>query len=144
MDHENEQAIEALAKGLITLQAPEEIYYFEQLKQQSNEAIHDDDDAFAFGVAEVVPAITPIALTIAAAAVNFLLEKMSEAGTEILKDRYKTWVRGLFSTSPQIAPSLTEEQKEALTKALLAAALKSGVKTDLALKISSNFINNVL
>lgn len=143
MDHENQQAIEALAKGLITLQAPEEIYYFDQLKQQSNEAIHDDD-AFGFGFAEVVPAITPIALTIAAAAMNFLLEKMSEAGTEVLKDKYKTWVSGLFSTSPQIAPSLTEEQKEALTKALLAAAIKSGVKTDLAVKISSNFINNVL
>lgn len=143
MDHENQQAIEALAKGLISLQAPEEIYYFDQLKQQSNEAIHDDD-AFAFGVAEVVPAITPIALTIATAALNFLLEKMGEAGTEVLKEKYKIWVRGLFSTSPQIAPSLTEEQKEALTKALLAAALQSGVKTDQAVKLSSNFIDNVL
>ncbi|MFJ3447307.1 hypothetical protein ACIPM0_03595 [Pseudomonas sichuanensis] len=143
MDHDNQQAIDALAKGLITLHAPEEIDYFEQLKQQSNEVIQDDD-AFAFGVAEVVPAITPIALMIAKTAVNFLLETMGEVGTDIMKEKYKSWARGLFSASPKIAPTLTEVQKEALTKALLAAALRSGVKTDLAVKLSSKFIDNVL
>lgn len=140
---DKQSAIDALAKGLIALHAPEEIDYFDELKKQSNDELVDDD-AFAFGVAEVVPAITPIALTLASAAMNFMLAKMGDAGTEILKEKYKQWVSGLFSTKPDMAITLTPEQKDALLKAMLTAALQSGVTTDLAIKLSSKFVDNVL
>ncbi|MBO3273681.1 hypothetical protein [Pseudomonas schmalbachii] len=144
MENDNKRAVESLAKGLVELHAPEEIGYFEELKKQSSNDFLDDDDAFAFGVTEVVPAITPIAMMMASVAMNFVLEIMSEAGGDVLKEKYKNWIRGRFSENPEIADNLTPEQKETLIKALLSAASEAGIKTDLAVRLSSNFIDKVL
>ncbi|WP_191833745.1 hypothetical protein [Pseudomonas fluorescens] len=145
MEIDKHQAIEFLAKGLVELHAPQELDYFEALKQQpSDKLLDDDDDAFAFGAAEIVPAITPIAMMIASVAFDFVVTTMAEAGADVLKEKYKNWARSLFSEKPQTADFLTPEQRTALVKALLAAALKSGIKADLAVKLSSSFVDKVL
>ncbi|MNJ29639.1 hypothetical protein D3C77_242120 [compost metagenome] len=147
MKNDNHQAIEFLAKGLVALHAPEELDHFEALKQQPGDETlddDDDDDAFAFGAAEVVPAITPIAMMIAGVAFDFVVKTMGEAGADVLKEKFKNWARSLFSEKPETADFLTPEQRTALVKALLAAALKSGVKADLAVKLSSSFVDKVL
>ena len=143
MEIERQMATEFLAKGLVALHAPEEIEYFDQLKQQSNADLNDDD-AFSFGVGEIVPTITPIAIAMAGVALNFVIAKMGEAGADILKERYKNWICGLFSGVDNLASVLSQEQRNILTQALLDAALKAGVRPDHAVKLSADFVEKVL
>jgi hypothetical protein len=133
------EAAEHLAKQLVFLNAPEEIPYFDQMKLQPPDTA-PDDDAFGFGLGQVVYSITPVAMVMGGVAMDFIVKKMSEAGAEVLQEKFKGWLRGKFTEKPQLTSHLTQPQKDALLNALLNTALASGVSAEQAVKLSADFI----
>jgi hypothetical protein len=134
------EAAEHLARQLVFLNAPEELPFFDQMKLQLPETDPDDDDAFGFGLGQVVYSITPVAMVMGGVAMDFIVKKMSEAGAEVLQEKFKGWLRGKFAGKPQLTSHLTPPQKEALLNALLSTALASGVSAEQAVKLSADFI----
>jgi hypothetical protein len=134
------EAAEHLAKQLVLLNAPEEIPFFDVMKLEPSETAPDDDDAFGFGLGQVVYAITPVAIAMGGVAMDFIVKKMSEAGAEVLQEKFKSWLRGKFSEKPHLTSQLTQPQKDALLNALLSTALASGVSAEQAVKLSADFI----
>lgn len=136
----------SLAKELVSIHAPDEIPYFDALANCNKKtSMKDSDDPFAFGIADILPAISPVALQLASTALIFLTEKLANAGVDLLKEKttqaLDNW---LFDGPKNKKLSLSEAQKEALTRILLDEAIKQRVPLELAISLSDDFINKVL
>lgn len=137
----------ALAKKLVALHAPDELPYFDNLSNE-NESIgrEDTDDPFAFGIGELLPAITPTAMNLASTALIFIGGIVSDAASDVLVDKTKKTINSWLNSTPEQTPELIldQHQQEILVSLLFNEALKQGVGVEMATRLSSDFVKKVL
>jgi len=130
----------SLAYDLSIEIAPEELDLFDEyadVDPNKHLRIHDDEP-LAFGISEIVIIMTPILVSLAKAALEYLAVKAPEFGydlaSDILRERINNWANPKRAQLPNPTFSI---MREGLTHVVEAEALRLGLDNDTSSKLAA-------
>jgi len=154
---EGQEYIKAISKNMVSEFAPEELELFDELIAEyfadptpPDLTESDNDDELAFGIGEVMTAVTPAAAAMASAALTFVLTQFTEAveteSAEIIKARIKGILNPNVNAEEEIAQpeALTQEQLVMIRDLARKQAKKFGMKSRQANKLAEALVGSIV
>jgi hypothetical protein len=149
--------IEEVSKRIVSEFASEELELFDELIAEyfadpTPPALSDsgDDDPLAFGVSEVLVAVTPAAGAMVTAVLTYVLAETTEVIKEESAEKIKKRMKDIFSPEKEDKEDddkpqpLTRDQLEHVKKLARRQAKKFGMEPDLANKMADALIGAIV
>jgi hypothetical protein len=154
---EGREYIKAISKNMVSEFAPEEMELFDELIAEyfadptpPGLTESDTDDELAFGIGEVMTAVTPAATAMATAVLTLILTQFTEAleteSAEIIKTRIKDILNSKVAEEEVTAKpeALTQEQLMMIRELARKQAKKFGMKSRQANKMEEALIGSIV